>query len=39
MATPEGGYEYKALISFSLKSSTDNSIIKAEFVDDSNQAK
>ena len=37
MTIPEGGLEYEALIGFSVKSSTDNSIVKSKFVDDPNQ--
>ena len=38
MAIPEGGMDYEDLISFNIKSSVDNSIKKAEFVKDPEEA-
>ena len=38
MVIPEGEMDYEALISFNLKSSADNSIKKAEFVKDPEEA-
>ena len=38
MVNPEGGMDYEALISFYAKSSADNSMIKAEFVNDPEEA-
>ena len=39
MVIPEEGIDYEALISFSMKSSADNSIKKAEFVKDPEEAR
>ena len=39
MVIPEGGMDYEVLISFYVKSSADNSIKKAEFVKDPEEAK
>ena len=38
MAIPEGGMDYEALLSFNVKSSVDNSIKKAEFVENAEEA-
>jgi len=37
MTIPDGGLDYEELIGFTVKSSIDNSILKAKFVDDPDQ--